>query len=162
MFGTQVNFARNTMLYLLVLTVIITSYLPILFFNLNVPKPNLILITVFFCSIYMQNNAFHIFLIVAGLINDVLSSNILGISSLQFAIIAAFVRYNNKEITDQTFTVVWIGFGILYLACMAIQSAFDLLILGEMININIMLQVLITLLFYPSIHYLYSRVFLRL
>jgi len=131
-------------------------YLP---FNIiNIPiKPHLVMISIFYFSILEHTRPHKIFLIVLGIFDDIMSNTLIGLSSLQYVIIQSIASANRKALCYQTFNIVWPTLCIAIAICIFIKLLFLHLFGYETtLSQGIMIEYFVTVLFYPTIHLLYS------
>ena len=142
--------------HLLLVIIAILSHLPFLaMFGI---KPEILLSSVFFFCLFPAYEFSYTYLVILGLICDVIQGTIIGISSLQFMFIAMVTIVNRKALLEQKFYIVWLTFLIILIGVLGIKATFYSSINSyNYFNLQLLLQTFITFLFYPVLHILYYR-----
>jgi len=143
--------------YIFLSLMTIGAHLP-LNLGANFIKPQLIVITVFFFSIFAQTRPSVLFLILLGIFNDLISHSIIGIAPLNYVLISLIASSNTKALLEQRFNVVWLA---LLLALFIVNLAEGLILFymqnAALFNKEVLVSIAITFLAYPALHSLYSK-----
>ena len=151
------DFRAKYKIYFLFLILTVLFYVP-----LNVGGlpfyPAFLIISVFYFSIIPALRPSLIFLIILGLMDDVISNSIIGITSFKYLLIALIANSNNKALGQQRFNIVWGAFALTLLIVTAIEAlAIHFFTSFEPFRLKILFYYLATILFYPLAHWFYTR-----
>lgn len=130
----------------------------------NTIMSNLIIITIFYFSLFATNNLSIISLIIIGVINDSITGSLLYISSLKYLMIKLVIDANYNILANQGFLVKYFCFIII----MSLISAFEYLIVFMfydrlMANIDYVgLEICYAVLQYPLLYTLYDKLLIFL
>lgn len=151
------TFAKNKV-YLLIFVFIIMAHLPVALYKIVFIKPALILMTIFFFSIFKETRPSQLILILFGLIEDFLGSFLIGISSFSYVLISLCAIVNTRGLLQQRFNVVWIVLAI----SLAIVYCLNALALSVYMQSNyftqdMLVEYLASILLYPLLHLVYLK-----
>lgn len=151
------DFRSKYRIYFLFLILTVLFYVP-----LNVGGlpfyPAFLVITVFYFSIIPALRPSLIFLIILGLIDDIISHSIIGVTSLKYLLIALIASSNNKALGQQRFNIVWGAFALSLLIVTAVETlAIHFFTSFEPFKLKTIFYCLATILFYPLAHWFYTR-----
>jgi len=86
----------------------------------------------------------------AGLLNDLIAGNVMGMTSMEFAIVAASMHYNAKALSNQSFRFVWMAVCGLIALCTAVKIMINYIVLSQwMLDFRVVVDCFITACFYP-------------
>lgn len=142
--------------FFLFLTTVV-AYIPLQFLQVSFLKPNLLLVSVFYFSIFPQTRPNLMYLILLGLFDDLLSDSLVGTTSLIYVLTSLFASSNQKALSQQRFSIVWASL-ILVVVVMNLLKGFMISVYYQigLFGIETVIVVALTCLIYPSLHMLYS------
>lgn len=116
-------------------------------------KPDLVLASVFFFSIFNSTIPSKLGLIIAGIILDTFNTELFGISSVTLLLVSIFIQSNSASLKFQKFNIVWLVFLGVTLAITLIENMFYFSLVEDyVLNINNLLDKMATVLIYPLMH----------
>lgn len=141
--------------FLILLTIF--AYLPLNFVHGLVLKPNLLLLSVFYFSIFTDTRPSIIFLIILGLFDDLLNNTFVGITPLIYFLTSLFASSNQKALSHQRFYIVWLSLIIVVI----VMNFLEALVLTKYYSIGLMnpelfIVIALSSLVYPALHFGYS------
>lgn len=140
------------------LLLLLISVTPIPLWGANYITPLFPLISIFYWERYKNRYIPFTFIFVIGLLHDAMIGNLIGISSLLYIIFVTIIYSNNRRsIGDNSFIGIWGYFAILLIIISAIKWVI-MSFSGNYISaiLPVILQVLITICFYPIFHKLFD------
>lgn len=145
-----------------VITVILSMLLSILPYKINsfsLLMPHIVLIVIYYWSIFQPQKLPYLFILVIGLFKDIIESDVLGLNGMYFLVFQVITRSQRKYIASKPFIVVWVDF----MFCLSIILLLPLLFAHFNTNIHsvklstIFSQWLITIFVYVPIHSFLSK-----
>ena len=113
---------------------------------------SLLLIPIFYWCVYRPNIIPSVLLFIYGVIWDVFSGNIIGITSLCFILIRVFLKSQRQLLVKQSFLTIWGSFVLISLVYNVVISIFTAILNGLSISISdIALSFLGISLLYPLV-----------
>jgi len=144
--------------YLLILLFIIMAHLPVGLYKIIIIKPALILMTIFFFSIFKETRPNQLILIVFGLIEDFLGSFLIGISSFSYVLISLCAIVNTRGLLQQRFNVVWIVLALSLAIVYCLNAiALSVYMQGNYFTQDMFVEYLASILLYPLLHLVYLK-----
>ncbi len=120
--------------------------------------PAFTLIAVYFWSIYRPDRLPYAATFAIGFVQDVLSGNPIGITSMVLLIAQGIVVSQRRFFPGKTFIVVWWGFMLIVPGAMLISWSLGSLYSGTLLPPGaFVVQMFLTVLLYPPLTYLFSR-----
>lgn len=146
-------FLKSLKIYALLVTIILLSYLPIPLILLPI-QPKLVMLLIFFFSITEETRPNLAFLILLGLLNDLLGHNIIGITSLCYVLISLIASSNKKALNEQRFNIVWLTLTFSLFLALIIKFLATIMIYDKTLSLISPLELLFSALLYPTLHYI--------
>lgn len=116
-------------------------------------KPDLVLASVFFFSIFDTTIPSKLGLIISGVILDTFNTELFGISSVTLLLVSIFVQSNSASLKFQKFNIVWLVFFGVTVAITFIENIFYFSMIDDyVLNVNNLLDKIATIMIYPLIH----------
>lgn len=116
-------------------------------------KPDLVLASVFFFSIFDTTIPSKLGLIIAGVILDTFNTELFGISSVTLLLMSIFVQTNSASLKFQKFNIVWLVFFGVTIGITLIENMFYFTLINDyVLNVNNLLDKIATVMIYPLIH----------
>lgn len=116
-------------------------------------KPDLVLASVFFFSIFDSTIPSKLGLIIAGVILDTFNTELFGISSVTLLLVSIFVQTNSASLKFQKFNIVWLVFFGVTIAITLIENMFYFSLIDDyVLNVNNLLDKIATAMIYPITH----------
>lgn len=150
---------KNLKANIFLITIIVISHIPLKINIDNYYFPNIILIS-FFCIYTMsKGNMWHINVIALGLLNDIISNTVIGITSMIFFLYAITLNKVNKAINELNLTIEWLCFSSLTIILLPLKYILINMLNhhGFYINLIFLKKVLITITVYPIFSVLYRK-----
>lgn len=152
----RLTFPKNLKIYILLVMLCLIYYLPVPFF-LPLIKPQLIIMLIFFFSMVKDIKPNLFFLILLGLLDDILGHNLIGITSLCYIIVSLIASSNNKALNGQKFNIVWLTFSFSLVLVTLVKMAANMLFHENIFIIAMILELLLSILIYPSLHLIFTK-----
>lgn len=141
--------------FLFIMTVL--AYLPLQFLQTFVLKPNLLLMSIFYFSIFTQTRPSLVFLILLGLFDDLLSNSLVGLTPLIYVLTSLFASSNQKALSEQRFSIVWASLALVVIVMSFLEALMLSVYYGlALFNTETVIVVSLSCLIYPSLHLCYS------
>ena len=116
-------------------------------------KPDLVLASVFFFSIFDTTIPSKLGLIIAGVILDTFNTELFGISSVTLLLMSIFVQTNSASLKFQKFNIVWLVFFGVTIGITLIENMFYFTLINDyVLNVNNLLDKIATVMIYPLMH----------
>lgn len=136
---------------------VILAHMPIPMHNIVYIIPNITLLYVIYISIIYNKYSFLLLAIVAGAFDDIASGNIIGVTSLEFAIVGCYFYYF-KPTPQTSFSYLWGSVAIVVSICYIAKNIVNYIFIYEHIfNYQDFLVYLITIAFYPFTHFVFDK-----
>ena len=128
--------------------------------NISILTPLITYGVIYFFTIRRPEALPYIVILIAGLFNDILESNVLGISSLCFLLFQMIINSQKKYIINNTFFMMWGGF----VFCLSIILLITLLLSKFIFHISylplyiVSMEWIISIFLYVPTHWLLNKV----
>ena len=128
--------------------------------NISILTPFITYCIIYFFTIKRPETLPYPAILIIGFFNDILESNVLGISSLCFLLFQIIINSQKKYIINNTFFMMWGGF----VFCLSIILLITLLLSKFVFNISylplyvIFMEWIISIFLYVPVHWLLSKI----
>jgi len=148
---------RLFFMYVAMICIIIMQYTP-----LHIPFitafPDILLLYMVYTSSYFSGKLFIISSILIGILNDMIAGNIIGITSIKYAIIMVALQSTSKYFNNKSFSIIWIR----STALMLLVNIVGILIYHYkyslwITDIKMLLNNVVTVFSYPTAHVIFSK-----
>ncbi len=153
------NYSLSTIPVITVILSVLLSILPYKISSFSLLMPHIVLIVIYYWSIFQPQRLPYLFILLVGLFKDIIESNVLGLNAVYYLLFQVMVRSQRKHIASKPFIVVWADF----MFCLSIILLLPLLFAHFSANIHsfklsiIFSQWLITIFAYVPVHNLLSK-----
>lgn len=148
---------------LLAFLLMLVTFLPLGIANLSHVMPSFGLTAVYYWSIYRPNLMPPFAIFCLGILQDTLSGGVIGVTALIFLLVHAVCVSQRRFFLSGTFLVAWWGFLIVAAgASVAVYLILSLYYFKIFNPVPALIQYFLTLLVYPLLAFIFSRVDQRL
>jgi len=152
------GFARRLIPFGMTFVLILLETMPLPFPAAVSTAPSLVLIALFFWTVYRPELVPAIIVFAAGLLLDVVSGAPLGINALVLLLVCGGVRSQRRFLADKPFVVVWLGFVVTAIYAGALYWLAYAIIQGTLPYANrLIAQLVVTVAIYPLFAWLLGR-----
>ncbi len=153
------NYSLATIPMITVILSILLSILPYKINGFSLLMPHIVLIVIYYWSIFQPQRLPYLFILLVGLFKDIIGNNVPGLNAVYYLLFQVMVRSQRKHIASKPFIVVWADF----MFCLGVILVLPLLFTHFNANIHsfelsiIFSQWLITIFVYVPMHSLLSK-----
>ena len=133
--------------------------------NLNISGidliiPNIILITIYFWGIYSEDDVLsQSYLLILSVFGEILKGEIIGTSTLPYLFLFSLIKSQRRFFVNKPFMVTWVGFLLFALAAFLIKIIILSLLYQKIFYEKyLFIQLLLTILLYPGIHWFFYNI----
>lgn len=142
-------------------SMVILAHIPIPMHNIVYIIPDITLLYVVYISILYNKYSFLLLAIIAGAFDDIASGNIVGITSLEFAIAGCYFYYL-KPTPQSSFVCLWGSASIVIFICYIARNIVNYIFIYEHIfNYQDFLVYIVTMAFYPFAYFVFDKILSR-
>lgn len=143
---------KSLSIHAILWALVILEYMPLHFGFIGI-WPNLLLLYVICITLRYPSAAFLFFSLLAGLFNDLIAGNVIGITSMEFAIVAASMHYNARFLANQSFKFTWLSILGLIIICTSAGALINYMLLSKwLVDYTTLINCFITACFYPTMY----------
>lgn len=158
-FGQRLDFyTRNSLPVLVTLLLVLINVIPLHVPGLSRIVPILPLMAVYQWAVYRPNLMPPLAVFFIGLTYDILSGTPLGVNALVFLAVYGVVVYQQRFFTGKSFTIVWMGFGIVALGASVLSWAIVSILSASLVEPRAaVFQYILNFGFFPLLAWVFLR-----
>ena len=152
------NVAKLATPTLLTILLVPVSLVPLQIPNAGPVFPDIILIAIYYWSVYRPDLMPYWMVFMIGLLQDLLGGDALGVSSMIFLAVYGAVVAQRRFFMSRSFVMIWAGFVMVAAGVVVLSWGLQTMVLGRQVHLGpAVFQYLTTIAAYPLLAWLFAQ-----